>query len=715
MSDSSIESSSAATDGPEGHVPLPPAHHAGTDTATRAEISHQNQLVQVRLGIASSLYTALRAKHAPTAFHSLRVAIGCSVWAIHRQLESDVLDDIEVAALLHDVGKIGVADEILLKPGPLTRHELQVMNQHRRVGRDILSACCCSNEIINIIELASAWYQSHGEGANEIPLGSRMLAIVDAFDAMTMDQVYRSAMSQERAIAELYSHAGVQFDPELVHDFAELHRREPSYMERLITRRWLCELQPKQSNRYWKLGTVADMSCRLDGVESLFHEELINQTLHGVAYVTATLQIERWNRGAERLTGIRANSIVAQRWEPTLLGLRDAEGRLVRESDCPIRQAISGRAQTLRRLTIRGRHGNEIPVNIHVVPVVGEEQVCHGAVLVMTDASSETTLEREVQTLQERATKDSLTRVANRAEFDRFLEMLVGEHQRGGPACSLIICDLDRFKRINDVYGHQAGDAALICFANLLMRSCRTGDLVARYGGEEFVMLCADCDNATATSRAEQLRIELMQIPQASLGGANITSSFGVTEIQAGDTPDTMLRRADRALLMAKESGRNRVVQLGSGIKFQDQGIAHSWWGWWNTSRPGSLLRRTLATDVPLNLATEKIIGFASDHRAKFISHDHHEIVLSIDACDVPLQRRISDRPVTLIVELHLSASNRPIGESRAPGPERTTVDVTIRPKRHRDRRQDGQERANRLLQSLRSYLIAEDVPPSTS
>ena len=72
-------------------------------------------------------------------------------------------------------------------------------------------------------------------------------------------------------------------------------------------------------------------------------------------------------------------------------------------------------------------------------------------------------------------------------------------------------------------------------------------------------MLCADCDNATATRRAEELRRELAYIPQPMLGGKCITASFGVTEVQGGDTPETMLRRADRALLQAKANGRNRV------------------------------------------------------------------------------------------------------------------------------------------------------------
>jgi len=143
--------------------------------------------------------------------------------------------------------------------------------------------------------------------------------------------------------------------------------------------------------------------------------------------------------------------------------------------------------------------------------------------------------------------------------------MFVTAHQQQEAPCSLLMCDLDRFKLVNDSYGHQAGDEAIKCLAALLKGACHPGDLVARYGGEEFVVLLADCDINTACRRAEQIRVTLSEMPQPMMNGKPINVSFGATEIQPGDTAETMLRRADRALLMAKENGRNQVVQLGSG------------------------------------------------------------------------------------------------------------------------------------------------------
>ena len=156
----------------------------------------ENQLLQVRLGIASSLFTALRARHFDTAAHSLRVTLGCASWALSLDMSPEQRDIIEVAALLHDIGKIGVPDSVLLKPAALTPDEMAVMEQHRRIGVEILRSSCASPAILDIVAWGNAWYDGKpGAQAARAPTfrsAPRMLAIVDAFDAMTTDQVYRA-------------------------------------------------------------------------------------------------------------------------------------------------------------------------------------------------------------------------------------------------------------------------------------------------------------------------------------------------------------------------------------------------------------------------------------------------------------------------------------------------------------------------------------------
>ena len=374
---------------------------------------------------------------------------------------------------------------------------------------------------------------------------------------MTTDHVYRAAMSHERAMGELFRCSGTQFDPKLVQQFAEFREADLTALHREVAGRWLRTLDAEMVNSYWELNCVPSPGATLV-IDAAFQARLLDNMYDAVVFVDAHGQIKLWNRGTERLTGIAGTSICQRQWTPEMLNMADEKGRPVAAADCPVLGAVQSGVQSLRRLTICGRSGRSVSVDAHAIPVIGEDGTMQGAVLLLHDASSETSLEQRCQSLHEKATRDPLTQVANRAEFDRVHELFVDAHRQQKVPCSLIMCDLDHFKSVNDNYGHQAGDEGIKSLAALLKGACRPGDLVARYGGEEFVMLCADCDNAMAARRAEQVRRALGQMPQPKMGGRSITVSFGVTEIQPGDTPETMLRRADRALLMAKAKGATR-------------------------------------------------------------------------------------------------------------------------------------------------------------
>lgn len=182
-----------------------------------------DQLILSRLGVSAGLFSALKVRHAPTAIHSLRVALVSSAWASFLKMEREKQDRLEVAALLHDVGMIGLPDQILLKPGPLTPEEMVYVDRARFMTLEILRHVTDDQALLQIVENVSAWFDGSRSGhvlsGRAIPEAARMIAVVEAYDAMTTDHLYRPAMSDERAIAELYHFAGKQFDPDLVHEF----------------------------------------------------------------------------------------------------------------------------------------------------------------------------------------------------------------------------------------------------------------------------------------------------------------------------------------------------------------------------------------------------------------------------------------------------------------------------------------------------------------
>ncbi len=676
--------------------------------------SHELQLAHARLGVASSLFSALRAKHPPTAAHCLRVALGISSWALASELPEAERDHLEVAALLHDVGKIGVPDHVLLKPGKLSGEEFLLMERHRQLGLEILSGCCSSSSVLDIVHYSAAWYDGSKHGfdrsRDELPLGARMIGIVDAFDAMTTDHLYRRALSRERAVAELFEYAGTQFDPQLVRQFCEYISTDKLQFTASVSQRWLGQIQGQSSNGFWGLEQTVSSGPSAPSLAALpYYERLLDSMHDGVVFLDQNMLISIWNRAAERLTGISANSIVGNSWLPSLVHMRDERGALIADEDCPLAQAMSSGAQAFRRLDVMGRTKERVSVDFHITPVLREDGVARGAAVILHDASSQITLEERVQSLNERATTDPLTKLANRAEFDHGLHHFAKAHLERGERCSMIICDIDHFKSINDTFGHQAGDEALIMFSATLQAHARSGDLVARYGGEEFVILCADCDNATATRRAESMRRAISEQVQPSLGGKCITASFGVTEIQGGDTAESFLNRADRALLQAKSNGRNLVVQLGTGlVEPEPAPKSHGWFGWLH-ARPGEqVLSRKLITVVPLSVAAEKLRGYAADHQAQVVEVQDNRLTLKVDEQNPTLARRWSDRPVPFLIDLVFDELT---GEARPGSPlSRTLIQVAIRPRRQRDRRRrDTSERARQLLASLKAYLMAHD------
>jgi diguanylate cyclase (GGDEF)-like protein/PAS domain S-box-containing protein len=683
-------------------------------------IAYENRLVEARLGIASGLFVALRSKYAPTAAHSLRVALGCSTWALAIDMPQEARDQLEIAALLHDVGKIGVPDSVLLKPAGLSSEEAVLMERHRTTGLDVLSCFCGEGPITNIVLNSTGWFDgtrsASGLRGLDLPLGSRMLSIVDAFDSMTTDHVYRRAMSRERALNELFSCAGTQFDPELVRQFADIGANERSQAD--ATRVWLYALDARYANSLWQFNSTVPV---LQGQPShdLFEQKLLDNMQDAVVFVDGNLQITLWNHGAERMTGIAASSVVQRKWLPELVGMRDERGRAVLDLDDPVALAVKHGEQEILRASIMGRNGRPMTVDLHSMPVVGSDNSIRGAAVLLRDASPQASLEKLCHSLHERATKDPLTQVANRAEFDRTHAMFVAAHLERRMPCSLIVCDIDHFKNINDTYGHQAGDEALKAFASLLKSFCRPGDLVARYGGEEFVILCADCNNATATHKAEQVRKSLSEMPIPAIGGKAITASFGVTEVQAGDTPETMLRRSDRALYEAKERGRNMVIQLGCGIHGEDdekRKPAQTWWQrfFGGGGETGVLLDKWLVTAVPIKVTIEKLRGFVADHHAEIESIDGDSVKLRIEGEKLSMNRRSNDRPVGFFVEMKLTEETFEKLNSQGIG-NRTRIYVAIRLRRDRDRRRkDAIDRARMVMSSIKSYLVANEADPPT-
>jgi diguanylate cyclase (GGDEF)-like protein len=232
------------------------------------------------------------------------------------------------------------------------------------------------------------------------------------------------------------------------------------------------------------------------------------------------------------------------------LALDEGFGR----ADSILAVPLKERSRTLGALVLLGRTGTFSNAAGRVLEMVGNQAA---AVL-----STLHILERN----KDLAVKDGLTGLYNRRAFGELLQQGLKRQDRQGGSFGLLLLDIDHFKKLNDSFGHPAGDAALRLVADTLQRVVREGDQVARYGGEEFAVILPGTDETGALQLAERLRHALQKAHVVFEGARlNVTASLGLAVWPTdGREPEALVASADRALYAAKDGGRNRVVTAAS-------------------------------------------------------------------------------------------------------------------------------------------------------
>lgn len=285
-----------------------------------------------------------------------------------------------------------------------------------------------------------------------------------------------------------------------------------------------------------------------------------------------------WNKACERLTGVSAEKVIGTRehWRafydsprPCLadllaLGRMDEVNKLYATHEESDGLAIGAHAENW---CVMPTLGTTLYLAIDAGPIYDEA----GRLLAVVETLRDITEHHNAQTeLEKLANRDGLTGVANRRSFD---EKLVNEwkrDRRDQKALSLLMIDVDHFKRYNDSYGHQAGDRCLQQIAAALEEVVhRPGDLVARYGGEEFAVILTSTDSSGACDVAQRIldRVAALAIPHSGDEGGRVSLSIGVATVRPTNDlePATLISSADDALYRAKHEGRNRFVAAVEG------------------------------------------------------------------------------------------------------------------------------------------------------
>lgn len=292
-----------------------------------------------------------------------------------------------------------------------------------------------------------------------------------------------------------------------------------------------------------------------------FTLELLDHLNDGVYVVDRAGKVTFWNRGAQSITGWAPRDVIGSPGADGLLRHADADGNELGSDRGPLAAAVSSGAPHRADLYLHHKAGHRVPVRVEAVPVRDASGEIVGAVEVFTDQTERMEAIRRVEELTEIVFLDPLTGIGNRRYAEVVLEEKMAELARYGFRFGVLFVDVDRFKEVNDVHGHERGDEVLKTVATTLARSARSLDFVGRWGGEEFVVLLSNVTDFSLPLVADRARrlVEHSELP-APGGPIRVTVSIGATIVRKGETPADVLRRADGLMYEAKSAGRNRIV-----------------------------------------------------------------------------------------------------------------------------------------------------------
>lgn len=319
-------------------------------------------------------------------------------------------------------------------------------------------------------------------------------------------------------------------------------------VENLVTRARRCRSLEQLSSLLEELVPLADHIQQAIEQERLQNADFLNLTWQRLSELAHYFESTRNDNQQSSLAQQELQSTVSEKINHLLDQANTAE-------TLPALKQLLGQSVE----TIRGRIDNYVADE--VPRLRRAEQQCQQLANRVLELQKETTaLKQTLAAKQQEANCDALTRLANRRAFDQILNKEHSRWQRHGRPLSVVFLDIDFFKRINDEFGHKAGDAALVSVSRIMQRCLREHDLLARYGGEEFVALLPDTDEQAAFEVAEKLRSAVMETQfRFEQQPLQVTLSCGIAAYAEGESPRDALNRADAALYEAKNGGRNQT------------------------------------------------------------------------------------------------------------------------------------------------------------
>lgn len=547
-----------------------------------------NEFSGLQLGVLQVLALALEAREGRGAIHFERLARYAHGLGRALGMEGTQLMALETGALLHDVGKLAVPDYLLSKPGSLMPEEFELLKKHPVVGADIIAKAKLPLPVAPMVRAHQENWDGtgypDGRKGTEIPIGARILRVLDALDALTADRPYRRGMTLHAAVTEIAKDAGRLYDPLVVQILSDNYET------------WEIEVGKRTTEPFREAKGEADSIANL--IAEARHEEKVLAELVKLFRSSPDLEgtMIRFERELGRVIP-HETMVIYRMCDKALKPWRvRGEGRHIMETvEIPIGRGVSGLVARTGRGVADGLAVADLQFadkqgagsrlrSLISVPMMSGGSVAgvislysdndmhftagHLRLLAALAPSLETWLEASMRfhQVESRASTDALTGLANSAALYAHLQNEIARAERANMTVSVVMCDLDGFKGVNDRFGHLVGNRLLQAIANGLKAHCREYDFVSRMGGDEFVVVLPGVDRAAAQMRCQALEGVVIEAGIAVCGEDCVGMSAGIAQLGVdGSSPNELLEAADVRMYQLKQ--RRKLSRKGETEK----------------------------------------------------------------------------------------------------------------------------------------------------
>ncbi len=591
---------------------------------------HLEETEALHLRTIEGLAMAIEAKDQNTHDHLFRVRHYVKAVGQALKLSKLEMQALETAAFLHDIGKLAVPEHIINKPGKLTPEEFEKMKIHPVVGADILERVRFPYPVVPMVRSHHEWWNGTGypDGlrGTDIPIGARILTVVDCFDALVSDRPYRKGLSMTQALNMIRGLSGRQFDPAVVQAFELCHAATESRAENLIpagftplktdvdvwrglapgagyeegseknsplggqpattsdahvaeeqsqaTRRLIAaasqeaqtlfELSQSLGNSLTPAETISVMATRLHRLVPF--QVFALHLKQGDTLVPRFLNGEQAHRFSreEVALGAGLSGWVAQRAKPIL------NGNAAVEPGCPLLSDGSPALCSGLSVPLFDVQGNVFAVLSLYRVEADAFSHDHLRILLAMESKVSLCVQNAIQPNQSEpdAETDLLTGLPTARRLFLQLEAELARTSESNQSLAIFVCDLNDFKNINDRRGHMAGDRLLRLVAEAFRQVCTGTEIVARMGGDEFVFLLPNLSEAAARARIASIRNTMETVTRRAGFGLPVTVSIGMAHFPAdASATEDLLAIATRRMYLDKQEHYSESTALSVDLQ----------------------------------------------------------------------------------------------------------------------------------------------------